>query len=61
MKIPQQFIDDFNTVMNYAECTKEEAAFEKKRVMKNFDDAARCYSVLAAGIRGMNNNVHDSE
>ena len=49
------FIENFNLVMNHYQVDKEEAKYEKARVMKNMDDAERCYSVIAAGIRALNN------
>lgn len=51
LKPSKQFIDDFNLVLNHYDCTKEEAAFEKQRVMANFPDAERCYTELAREIR----------
>lgn len=51
VKPSKQFIDNFNLVMNHYECTKEEAAFEKQRVLSNFSDAERCYSALAEEIK----------
>ena len=54
MKPNPQFIENFNLVMNYYQVDKEEAAYEKKRVMANMADAERCYSVIAAGIRILN-------
>lgn len=51
MKPSKQFIENFNLVMNHYECTKEEATYEKQRVLSNFPDAERCYDSLAEDIR----------
>lgn len=60
MKKPSpQFVQDFNLVLTHYEVTAEEAKYEKARVMKNMEEAERCYSVIAAGVRGLNNALHD--
>ena len=52
-KPSKQFIDDFKLCMEYYEVEIEEAKFERDRVLGNYDEASRCYSVIAAGIRGL--------
>lgn len=59
MKPNPQFISDFNLVLSHYEVTPEEAKYEKQRVMKNMADAERCYSVIAAGLRSLNNALRD--
>lgn len=54
-----QFVRDFNLVLTHYEVTPEEAKYEKQRVMANMAEAERCYSVIAAGIRSLNNALHD--
>lgn len=54
-----QLIADFNLVLSHYEVTPEEAKYEKQRVMKNMADAEKCYSVIAAGLRCLNNALHD--
>lgn len=39
--------------MNYYEVDVDEAKFEKKRVLLDYYNASKCYSVIAAGIRGL--------
>ena len=53
-KPSKQFMDDFKLCMEYYEVTIEEAKFERERCLANMSDAEKCYSVIAAGIRGMN-------
>ena len=56
IKPDARFKADFNACMEYYECTKDEAKFERDRILANeqaYNDAAKCYSVVAAGIRGM--------
>jgi len=54
-KPSKQFMDDFKLCMEYYEVEIEEARFERGRCLVNMNDAERCYSVIAAGIRGLNN------
>ena len=42
--------------MEHYEVEIDEAKFEKARVLSNFEEAERCYSIIAAGIRGLNGN-----
>ncbi len=42
---------DFNLIMDYYEVTQDEAKFEKARVLANLEEASKCYSIIAAGIR----------
>lgn len=51
---PQESIDNFNLVWEYAECTKEEAQYEKQRILQNFDEADMCYRLMAEMIRAEN-------
>jgi hypothetical protein len=51
--ISNQLKDDVNKVFNYYEVSLEEAKFEKKRIMDNLYEASKCYSIIAAGIRGL--------
>lgn len=48
---PQASIDNFNLVWEYAGCTKEEAQYEKRRILQNFDEADLCYRLMADRIR----------
>lgn len=48
---PQESIDNFNLVWEYAGCTKEEAKYEKQRILQNFDEADLCYRLMADRIR----------
>lgn len=50
-KPPQSSIDNFNLVWEYAECTKDEAKYEKKRILENFDEMDRHYKLMADRIR----------
>ena len=54
-KPSKQFMEDFKLCMEYYEVEIEEAKFERGRCLANMSDAERCYSVIAAGIRGLNN------
>ena len=53
-KPSKQFIEDFKLCMEFYEVEIEEAKFERSRVLENYEDACKSYSVVAAGIRGMN-------
>ncbi len=46
-------MEDFKLCMEYYEVGIEEAKFERGRCLANMGDAERCYSVIAAGIRGL--------
>ena len=58
-KPSKQFIEDFKLCMEYYEVEIEEAKFERNRVINNMNDAERCYSVIAAGIRRINNEQNN--
>jgi len=58
-KPSKQFMDDFKLCMEYYEVEIEEAKFERGRCLANMNDAERCYSVVAAGIRGLNNGKNN--
>ena len=49
--IDARFIADFNLCMEFYECTFEEAKFERKRVIKDYYNASKCFSVIAEEIR----------
>lgn len=53
LRVDQRFVDDFNLCLEYYGCDKEEAQYEKQRCLENYEEAAKCYSVIAAGIRGV--------
>lgn len=57
MKPHPKFIEDFNLVLNHYDVSAEEAKYEKQRVMANMTEAERCYSIIADGIRGLNNHA----
>lgn len=48
-------MEDFKLCMEYYEVDIDEAKFERDRCLRNMNGAERCYSVIAAGIRGLNN------
>jgi len=58
-KPSKQFMDDFKLCMEYYEVEIEEAKFERGRCLANMSDAERCYSVIAAGIRRINNGKNN--
>ena len=58
-KPSKQFMEDFKLCMEYYEVEIEEAKFERNRVINNMNDAERCYSVIAAGIRRINNEQNN--
>ena len=58
-KPSKQFMEDFKLCMEYYEVEIEEAKFERNRVINNMCGAERCYSVIAAGIRGLNNGQNN--
>lgn len=53
VKPHKQFIENFKLCMEYYEVDVEEAKYERDRCLANMYDAERCYSVVAAGIRGI--------
>lgn len=53
IKPNKQFMEDFKLCMEFYEVEIEEAKFERSRVLENYDEAQHCYSVVAAGIRGL--------
>ena len=58
-KPSKQFMEDFKLCMEYYEVEIEEAKYERDRVINNMCGAERCYSVIAAGIRGLNNGQNN--
>ena len=50
-KPSQSSIDNFNLVWEYAECTKEEAKYEKQKILLNFDELDLSYRLMAERIR----------
>jgi len=58
-KPSKQFMEDFKLCMEYYEVEIEEAKFERGRCLANMSDAERCYSVIAAGIRRINNEQNN--
>ena len=55
VKPHKQFIENFKLCMEFYEVDIEEARYERDRCLANMYDAERCYSVIAAGIRGIRN------
>ena len=55
-KPQQESIDAFNLVWEYAECTKEEAKYEKNKILMNFDELDLSYKLMAYRIRKENGN-----
>ena len=54
-KPSKQFMENFKLCMEFYEVDMEEAKYERDRCLANMYDAERCYSVVAAGIRGNTN------
>ena len=52
--ISNELKDDVNVCFNYYEVDREEAKFEIQRIKNNLYEASKCYSIIAAGIRGLN-------
>jgi len=50
-KPSQSSIDNYNLVWSYAECTVEEAKYEKQKIMANFDELDLSYRLMANRIR----------
>lgn len=48
---PQSSIDNFNLVWQHYGVDKQEAQYEKQRIMLNFADADNCYRIIADEIR----------
>lgn len=55
IKPSKQFMENFKLCMEFYEVDIEEAKYERDRCLANMYDAERCYSVIAAGIRGVRN------
>ena len=53
VKPHKQFIENFKLCMEFYEVDIEEAKYERNRCLANMYDAERCYSVIAAWIRGI--------
>ena len=58
-KPSKQFMEDIKLCMEYYNVEIDEAKFERGRCLDNMDNAFRCYSVIAAGIRGLNNGQNN--
>lgn len=52
-KPPQSSIDNFNLVWEHYGCTREEAKHEKQKILNNFNELDKSYSIIAAEIRGL--------
>jgi hypothetical protein len=50
-KPTQDSIDNFNLVWQYAECSKEEAKYEKNKILCSFDEMDLSYKIMADNIR----------
>lgn len=55
MELTQQTKDDVNLCFNHYGVDREEARFEIERIKRNIYEASKCYSIIAAGIRGLEN------
>jgi hypothetical protein len=53
MALTQQLKDDVNLAFNFYGVDREEAKFEIERIKNNIYEASKCYSIIAAGIRGL--------
>lgn len=53
VKPSKQLIENFKLCMEFYEVDIEEARYERDRCLANMYDAEWCYSVIAAGIRGI--------
>ena len=58
-KPSKQFVEDFKLCMEFYEVEIDEAKFERGRCLANMNNAERCYSVIAAGIRRINNEQNN--
>lgn len=56
MNIDKRTIDDVNLCFNHYGVDREEAKFEIERIKQNIYEASKCYSIIAAGIRGLSDN-----
>lgn len=52
--ISNELKDDVNVCFNYYGVDREEAKLEIQRIKNNLYEASKCYSIIAAGIRGSN-------
>lgn len=50
-KPPKSSIDNYNLVWSYCECTKEEAKYEKQKILMNFEEVDFSYKLMAEKIR----------
>lgn len=53
VKPHKQFMENFKLCMEFYEVDIDEAKYERDRCLANMYDAERCYSAVAAGIRGI--------
>lgn len=53
MALIQRLKDDVNVCFNFYGVDREEAKFEIERIKNNIYEASKCYSIIAAGIRGL--------
>lgn len=56
IKPDQRLMDDVNLCFNFYGVDREEAKFEIERIKRNIYEASKCYSIIAAGIRGIVDN-----
>lgn len=57
-KPQQSSIDNYNLVWSYCECTKEEAKYEKNKILANFEEIDLSYRLMAERIKEeMQNNA----
>jgi len=52
--ISNELKDQVNVCFNYYGVDREEAKFEIQRIKNNLYEASKCYSIIAARIRGLN-------
>lgn len=52
--ISNELKDQVNVCFNHYEVDREEARFEIERIKNSLYEASKCYSIIAAGIRGLN-------
>lgn len=57
MALTQQLKEDVNVCFNFYGVDREEAKFEIERIKNNIYEASKCYSIIAAGIRGLNEKI----
>lgn len=53
--LSQQLKDEVNLCFNFYGVDREEAKFEIERIKQNTYEASKCYSIIAAEIRGLGN------